>query len=133
MFDFHEKRKLRSYVYSKPVALGLFLVAIFLSTSVYDRYLVARDMAGKREALEAELHELKGRASALEEEVERLKSDRGIEEEIRDRYEVSKAGEEVVVIVGSDKKETHKSTSTVPSVLLDATTTEETSFWGSLW
>ena len=110
MLDFHEKRKLKAWLYSKPFIAFLFISSAFLSTSVYDRYLSEREMAGKREALQTELVELEGRAAALEADVARLESDRGIEAEIRDRYEVAKRGEQVVIVVGEEGDETGSST-----------------------
>jgi len=104
MFDFHEKRKLKSYLYSKPTIIALFVVAGFISLSVYTRFGVEREMAGKREAVAQEFETLQAQANALESQVERLKSERGIEEEIRNRYQVSKKGEQVVVVLdGADK------------------------------
>ena len=102
MLDFHEKRRLKSYLFSKYVAGGLFLLAALLSVSVYGRFEAERRMAARREELADELHSLKERAAAIETEVARLKSERGIEEEIRDRYQVSRAGEKVVVILGEE-------------------------------
>ena len=99
MLDFHEKRKLRSFLYSKPAVAVLLAIAVLLSMSVYERYQSERDMAAKRQELEGKLVALKNQAATLEEEVERLKSDRGIEEELRDRFEVAKSGEDIVIIV----------------------------------
>ncbi len=127
MFDFHEKRRLKGYLYSMPVIMGLFLFSALLSTSVYARYLSEREMAGKRETLSRELEALKMKAATLEAEVTHLQSDRGIEEEIRDRYQVSKKGEQVVVILeGSEDKK-----ATVTSLL--QTEEGKDSFWSFLW
>ena len=101
MLDFHEKRKLKNIVYSKPTAAVLFVLAILLSMSVFERYKAERETAAKRAERAAELAELESRAAVLDAHVQRLQSDRGIEEEIRDRFEVARQGEEVVVIVGA--------------------------------
>ena len=84
---------------------GIILLLIpigFLAVSVYERFEKEREVAKKRELREAELDELKGRAAALESRVERLESDRGIEAEIRDRFDVVKEGEQVVVILDNE-------------------------------
>ncbi len=40
MFDFHEKRKIRRVIYSK-VSIGIvFLIALVICLSVYERYTV---------------------------------------------------------------------------------------------
>ena len=96
MFDFHEKRKIRSIVYSKPVVAVLMLVTIILSFSVYHRYTVAEEMKQKLNVRENELNELKQRAATLESKVQYLRDERGIEEELRNRFDVVKEGEQVI-------------------------------------
>jgi cell division protein FtsB len=105
MFDFHEKRKIRGVLYSKPV-IGLILaVTLLLSYSVYGRYTVASDMKDKLEAKKASLEELKGRASVLDSKVEYLENERGIEEELRNRFDVAREGEQVIILLDADRAE----------------------------
>ncbi len=90
MFDFHEKRKIRSILYSK-FTIGILLILVgFLLMSVYERYSVEREMAAKREAKERELHDLEYRAAVLESKVDDLRDARGVEEELRNRFDVAK-------------------------------------------
>lgn len=103
MFDFHEKRKIRSFLYSKFVIGGLFLIAVFVSFSAYDRYTIAKEMKIKLEDRRVQLEEVKNRAQVLETKVEYFENDRGIEEELRNRFDVAKEGEQVVVLI--DAKE----------------------------
>ena len=127
VFDFHEKRRLKGYLYSRTTAVVLLLLAIPLAVSVYGRFVAERKVAAKREETVQELAALKERAAVLEAEVGRLKSERGIEEEIRDRYEVSKVGEKVVVILGDSATDAPSTT---------ATTTKDSEaggFWSYLW
>jgi len=56
-------------------------------------------MAHKKDMMAEELARLTERAAVLEADVAHLLSERGIEEEIRDRYQVAKEGEHVVVIL----------------------------------
>ncbi len=108
MFDFHEKRKIRTFLYSKVVIGALFLGAVFLSFSVYDRYIVAEEMQAKLEDKRAQLEELQNRAELLESKVEYFKNDRGIEEELRNRFDVAKEGEQVIVLIDSKESGTHE-------------------------
>jgi len=103
MLDFHEKRKLKSLLYSKPAAYVLLAIALLLSWSVYERFEREREMATRRYELEEKLETLTMQAMTLEEEVARLKSERGIEEELRNRFEVAKTGEQVVIVVGDER------------------------------
>lgn len=114
MFDFHEKRKIKSFLYSKPVIFGLFFIAIVMSITVYDRYVVAKEMEGKLEAKRAELEHLKQRAEVLDAKVKYLEDERGIEEELRNRFDVARQGEQVVVLIDPKKTES-KEASTVPN------------------
>ena len=124
MFDFHEKRKLKSYLYFKPTIVALFLLAGLLSTSVYARLTVERDMAKKQASVALELETLNAQASALESQVGYLKSDRGVEEEIRTRYQVAKRGEQVVVILGDPQK---------PTTTLEVGTSTPKKSWFHFW
>ena len=99
MFDFHEKRKIRGLIYSPAVIILIVMVSLWLSMSVYQRFVVEREMSDKRIEKEAELELLKERAAVLESQVEHLKNERGIEEELRSRFDVAKEGEQVVIII----------------------------------
>ncbi len=108
MFDFHEKRKIRSVLYSRPVIFIILLITILLSISTYNRYVVAKDMEAKLEARRGELNELERRAKAIESKVEYLKDERGVEEELRNRFDAVREGEQVVILLderGQKKEE----------------------------
>lgn len=125
MFDFHEKRKIRGWLYSKVTIGALFLVAFLISYNVIERFNVEREMAAKRFEQEEELSELRQRAAALETKVEHLKNSRGVEEELRSRFDVAREGEQVVVIVGdAETSEDLESLKTPPGEEL-----EKGSFW----
>ena len=127
MFDFHEKRKIRSILYSKITVLFLVLLSGLLSFSVYNRFTVAEDMRVKLETKRAELEELQMRANLLESKVEYLENERGLEEELRSRFDVVKEGEQVIILVDKEEK-SQKSTTNTPSTD-EATDTEERSFF----
>lgn len=107
MFDFQEKRKLKQFLYSKITLVVLVVVVGLLLNSVWNIYTKERETRIVRKNLEREFLELQEREELLREEIERLKTPRGIEEEIRSKFEVSKDGEKVMVIVDPTKdKET---------------------------
>lgn len=125
MFDFHEKRKIRSIVYSKPVVAFLVVITIVLSFSVYHRYTVAEEMKHKLNVRENELHELEERATTLESKVQYLRDERGIEEELRNRFDVVKEGEQVIILVdeperADEKQELLPSSDEIPSTESDS-------------
>lgn len=104
MFDFYEKRKIKSLLYSKATLIVLAILIVLLARSVYERYQVAEGIEDKREAKVTELAELNERAKSLEEKVSYLENERGMEEEFRGRFDVAKEGEQVVIIVDKDSE-----------------------------
>jgi len=105
MASFGKKKKITEYLYSKPGIGVLFIIIIFLSISVYERYTVEREMAERRNETELHKQQLLERKDTLDERVEYLSGDRGIEEEIRKHFDVAKEGEKVIILVGDDKEE----------------------------
>lgn len=99
MFNFHQKRKIRRFLYSPLTLVPLAIVVFFLWSSVWNVYTKERETRVKREMKTAELHLLKTSTASLEAEIERLSNERGKEEEIRSKFEVARENEHVVVIV----------------------------------
>lgn len=99
MFDFHEKRRIRELLYSKPAIGFLLLLTILLSVSAYNRYEIAEETKERLEAKQAELDALEQRADILETKVRYLEDERGVEEELRSRFDVAKEGEDVIILV----------------------------------
>lgn len=99
MFDFYEKRKLRSILFSRPVAVFIFLLALVLSWSAYGRYVAEQETRAKSLGKAAELTALKERAAVIEAKVNHLESNQGVERALREEFDVAKQGEEVIVVV----------------------------------
>ena len=85
----------------------------FLSYAAYNAYSAERESHARRVELQAELAKLEERAGTLEKDIGRLKDPYGVESELRQRYEVGRAGEEAIVLV-EDKAENSAPTTTVP-------------------
>lgn len=105
MLDFHEKRKLRGLIYSRPVLIIITIIVLLFLYSVWGAFIKERETNIKKEQREMILVGLEDRKSVLEEEIGRLETDRGIEEEIREKFEVAQEGERVVVIVDAPQEE----------------------------
>jgi cell division protein FtsB len=99
MFDFYEKRKLRGIIFSRPVAVFLFLLALVLLWSAYGRFVAEQETRTKRLGKATELSTLKERAAAIEAKVNHLESNQGVERALREEFDVAKQGEEVIVVV----------------------------------
>lgn len=99
MRRFQEKRRWKIIIFSPWLIIGLFIVAILLSISTIGVYLKSRSAVEKNEAVKAQIAELEKRKQDLEGELEVLKTESGLEQEIREKFNVKKPGEEILVIV----------------------------------
>ena len=120
MVDFQQKKKIRKIIYSRITIIILFVVIIFLAKAVYDIYVKERMSSEGVSMIEKDYNSLKERQDMLKYEISKLKTKEGIEEEIREKYNVAKPGETVVVIVDSTS-----STSTSSGSVSKG-------FWGSI-
>ena len=83
----------------------LLALCVGLSFSVYDRYVIEREVSSRLSEKEAEQKEVTNRRASLEEKVEYLSEDSGVEAEIRQHFDVAREGEQVVVLVENDRDE----------------------------
>jgi cell division protein FtsB len=105
MFDFHQKRKLRS-ILNSPITQGVLLFLVFMAGwSAYVRFDIAMEMRERRIQEELQATALEARKETLEKQVEYLSSERGIEAEMRRQFDVALPGEKVVVIVNEENEE----------------------------
>lgn len=95
----------------------LLALCVGLSFSVYDRYVIEQEVSSRLSEREAEREEIVSRKNSLEEKVKYLSGESGVEAEIRKHFDVAKAGEQVVVLVESDrdKQATSSKNSAEPS------------------
>lgn len=117
MFDFHQKRKLRDFWGSRVTQAILFVIAFFLIMSAYNRYMIARDMADRRETAEVEVRALEKRRESLSEEVKYLSNERGQEAEMRRQFDIARDGEQVVIILDEENGTTADSEEVKPDEL----------------
>lgn len=99
MKEFQEKRKIKKRVYSKFTILALLIVVILLARGTWGVYKKEKDSRIEMQRVQGELQVLKDRKENLAIGIDRLKTDTGVEEEIRNKFQVAKQGEGVIVIV----------------------------------
>jgi cell division protein FtsB len=95
-----------------------------MATIVYERYSIEQEMIGRRAEAEEHLKQLENRKAELQKKVEYLSNERGIEAEMRRNFDVARPGEQVVIILDDEKKDTIEP--------LPKTTTEEVP-WYKFW
>lgn len=122
MFEFHEKRKLKKILFSKGMLLLLFVLTACMVYGAHNAYKKKEVASARREELAAELAALEHRASELEGDIQELEDSRGIEAELRNRYEVGREGEEMIVLVEEE----------APSAPKDEVVEQEKGFWGKM-
>lgn len=115
-----EKRKIRRIVYSWPVVLVLLGILVLFAMSTWDVFMKYQKSTANVTRLEEDYTTLVEREKKLQERIEYLQSEQGIEEEIRDKFNVAKEGEQVIVIVD-------------PEVAEDEENAEPEGFWDKVW
>ena len=97
--EFKDKQKTKRFFYSKTVIFIVIVVILTLIPGVYGIYVKGQESAKDRSAAERELADLKTREEMLSSKLNYVNTDRGLEEEIREKFNVAKQGESVIVLV----------------------------------
>jgi cell division protein FtsB len=115
MLDFQQKRKLRSVAYSRVTLIILGLLVILSLRSIWMLYQKQQESEKLRQQANAEVGELLARQAELNTQIARLQTPQGIDAAIRDKYNVAKPDENMVVIV-DDQSSTTEATTTAQSL-----------------
>jgi len=97
--EFTDRQKIRRFCYSKFTIAILAFFVIMLIPGVYGIYTKVSESSKARKSAERELVNLEAREKMLLDKVERGNSERGQEEQIREKFNVAKEGESVIVLV----------------------------------
>ena len=103
MREFQQRKMFRSLMYSKLAIFLLLVVFLFFIFSIIGVYGKNRKATGKNNEVESELNELRKKKDYFESEIDRLNTNAGAEEELRDKFQIAKPGERVLIIVDDDK------------------------------
>lgn len=112
MKELQRRQKIRQIVYSWPSLALIGLLAFLLAKGAFGVMIKERQSAERLENLEGKSAELNKREAELSAEIARLSTERGVEEEIRDKFSVTKEGEYVAIIVDERRKATTTDMST---------------------
>ncbi len=99
MRELERRHRFKKRIYSIP---SLILLAIILLLSLRGTWSIMNKKLESEQYvqnLERESQQLEERQKSLEEDINYLSTEEGIDEEIKERFNVSKAGERVVIIV----------------------------------
>lgn len=106
MRELQQKQKRKRRLYSLPALFLLLIVALLLVRGAYGVVMKERESKRYVKELEEKHIELSRRSEMLEQNIARLQTDEGIDEEIKEKYGVSREGERVAVIVDPQPEET---------------------------
>jgi len=93
-----EKKKIKK-LYSKPVLLLLAIVIVFLAKGTWGVYQKELESRKNVAIVTTELEDLQKRKAELQGETDKINTEEGKEEAIRTKFQVSKGGERVLVVV----------------------------------
>ena len=90
-----------------PIALiSLFCILVLFSYNIIGLIEKGNETARKKELMLANIESLRKRESSISTDIEKLKTDEGVEEVIREKYQVAKEGEKMVVIIDPENQNT---------------------------
>lgn len=105
MYELNRNNK-HSFWHSPLVLLVLFCVLIIFIYNIVGLIEKERETSKKKNITLSNIETLRAREKSLSDDIAKLKTEEGVEEIIRDKYQVVKEGEKMVVIVDEEKKET---------------------------
>lgn len=103
MSNFNRKNTY-NFWHSPFILFILFCILVVFSYSTIGLIEKERETEKKKELKLAEIETLRAREESINKDIEKLKTEEGVEETIREKYQVVKEGEKMVVIVDQDKK-----------------------------
>lgn len=105
MPDFYKRRKLLRYAYSRGTIAVLLVLLSFFGYVAYGAYSKSAEARDRKDEVARELEKLHEREATLKADIEALNSERGAEAALRERYQVGREGEEVLVLLTQESEE----------------------------
>lgn len=107
MTKFQKDRRDPKHIWSSPIILFLlFIVVVIFMYNMIDIIEKSRETAKKKNFVANQVEDLKKRETILKKDIEKLNTMQGVEEEIREKYQMVKQGEKMVVILDEVENET---------------------------
>lgn len=114
-----DKRLLRRILYGKVGLVVLLIIFVLFAKGTWGVYKKASFAKENRIRAEDQLRELREHEAVLSEELEKLKTERGMEEAIREKFDVGREGEHLIVLVDVPQ----------PAIVPEA---QETTIWSNI-
>lgn len=98
MAQFGKKKKIQAFLHSRLFLLVFLAVIVLLGSRIYGLYRKDREVSISKAIAAKEVEVLQTKQTELETEINDLGTDRGLEEAIREKFRVTKEGENLIVI-----------------------------------
>lgn len=105
MREFQKKRRWRKIFLSWPFVLIALIIVLWIFGAAGSEYLKARNAEIARIEVSKELNIAKERLSILDERINAINSEAGLEKILRERFNIKKPGEEVLIIIDGGKQD----------------------------
>jgi cell division protein FtsB len=99
MKDYQKNKNLKSFIYSRPVIILLFLLVLIFAYGVAGFWRRMQVTTENRVLAERKIADLEQEKKRLVSDIEKLKTDDGVEDSIRSKFGLAKAGEGMIVVV----------------------------------
>lgn len=97
------KKNNYKFWHSPIVLLLLFCFFIFFAYNIINLVETERETHKKKEVILEEINNLKKKEMILSSNLAKIDTEEGVEEIIRDKYQVTKEGEKMIIIIDSDR------------------------------
>ena len=102
------KNSLNKIIYSKVMVTVLLIFLVLLSYSVFSLYKKRNEALTKARAAQTELSRAKAKQEQIDSSLDKLSTPEGIEDAIRDKFQVVKDGEELIVVTDPEQNKISK-------------------------
>lgn len=93
---------LKRIIFSLPFLALLFIIFVFFSISTLRIYFQSKQISLERKEKESALRIEKEKNKELEQKISKFQTERGIEKILREKFQIKKPGEEVVIILNQE-------------------------------
>ena len=104
MREFQDKERRKRYLYSPIVLLLLSILVFFMAKGAASVMNKERESRAKVSELDKESQKLESRQKMLQANIGKLETEEGVIEEIRQKFNVTREGENVTIIVDNQEK-----------------------------
>ncbi len=113
MRDLQERRRWRAILHSPVFLVILSIIVVSLLRSNYNIYKKNQIAKINRGESDKKLAQLVGKHDRLSSLLKKLDTERGVEEELRNKFQITKSGERVLVVVDEEGQQDYTGTTTI--------------------